>query len=191
MLFPNGIDAAERAVLESRPSPIRCESATDPQEFSRSEQLLHSSPTDSLMTDYREINDIAKDARRVRSIAEYLLKLCDMDWTDWELDFLDTMRAREEPLSTRQAEKVVELRDDAVLYRKVDGFVLKTLIGQCYLYRNELNSDYERQFVERLKSSGQEALRKRDALRLLQCARAIGEIEQHHGWTFVAPAIAS
>ena len=143
------------------------------------------------MTDYREINDLAKDAGRARSIAVYLLKLGDIDWTDWELDFLDTMRAREEPLSTRQAEKLVELRDDAVLYRKVDGFVLKTLIGQCFHYRDELNSDHDREFVEGLKSSGQEALRKRDAVRLLRCARAIGEIEQHHGWTFVAPAIAS
>jgi hypothetical protein len=141
------------------------------------------------MTDYREINAIAKDACRARLIAEYLLKLGDIEWTDWELDFLDTMRAREELLSTRQAEKLVELRDDAVLYRKVDGFVLNALIGQCFLYRDELNSDRDREFIERLKSSGQEALRKRDAVRLLRCARAIGEIEQHHGWTFVAPAI--
>lgn len=143
------------------------------------------------MTDYREINDLAKDVSRARSIAKYLLKLGDVDWTDWEVDFLDTMRARKEPLSTRQAEKLVELRDDAVLYRKVDGFVLKTLVGQCFLYRDDLNSDHDREFVERLKDSGQEALRKRDAVRLLRCARAVGEIEQHHGWTFVARAIAS
>lgn len=143
------------------------------------------------MTDYREINEIAKDTGRARSIAAYLLKLGDVDWTDWELDFLDTMQAREEPLSTRQAEKLVELRDDAVLYRKVDGFLLKTLIGRCFLYRDELNSDHDREFIERLKDTGQEALRKRDAVRLLRCTRAIGEIQQHHGWTFIAPALAS
>jgi hypothetical protein len=143
------------------------------------------------MTNYREINEIAKDAGRARAIAAYLLKLGDVDWTDWELDFLDTMQAREEPLSTRQAEKLVELRDDAVLYKKVDGFVLGTLIGQCFLYRDELNSDHDREFIERLKNAGQEALRKRVAVHVLRCARAVGEIDQHHGWTFVAPAIGS
>jgi hypothetical protein len=143
------------------------------------------------MTDYKEVNEIAKDTRRAGSIAQYLLKLSDIDWTNWELDFLDAIRTRKEPLSTRQAEKLVELRDESVLYTKVDGFALKSLISNCFLYRDEFNGEPDREFVERLKNSGKEALRKRDAMRLLRCARAIGEIEPHQGWTFVAPAMPS
>jgi hypothetical protein len=143
------------------------------------------------MTNYREINEIAKDARRARSVAKYLLKLSEITWTDWELDFLDAIRERRDPLSTRQAEKLVELRDETVLYTKVDGFSLKTLIGNCFLCRDEFHSEHDKQFVERLKHSGKGALRKRDAVRLLRCARAIGEIEPHHGWTFMVAVIAS
>jgi hypothetical protein len=36
-------------------------------------------------------------------------------------------------LSTRQAEKLVELRDDAVEYAQVGGFRVKTLIDNCWL----------------------------------------------------------
>jgi hypothetical protein len=141
------------------------------------------------MTDYRELNEIAKDPDRARSIAQYLLKLTDIDWTDWELDFLHAMEIREDALSTRQVEKLVELRDDAVLYTKVDGFLLNTLINKCFLYRDEFHSYHDVEFIERLKDSAQVVLRKRDAARLLRCARAIGEIEQHHGWTFIPPRL--
>ena len=37
---------------------------------------------------------------------------------------------RDEELSTRQAEKLVELRDDSKHYEKVDGFVLRTLVDK-------------------------------------------------------------
>lgn len=54
------------------------------------------------MTDHRELTEIAEDVARARSTAAHLLKLGDVDWTGWELDFLETMRSREEELSTRQ-----------------------------------------------------------------------------------------
>ncbi len=135
------------------------------------------------MTDYREINELTKDPQRAAAIAQYLLKLADIAWTDWEADFLEDMVRRREPLSTRQAEKLVELREASVRYDKVEGFVLAALIAKCWLNRHDLGSEHDVAFIERLKASGATSLRRREAVRLLRCARAIGEIEPHQGWT--------
>jgi hypothetical protein len=129
---------------------------------------------------YREIVAIQKDAARARAMAQGLCGLDDVGWTDWELDFLHSMAARQQDLTTRQGEKLVELYDDAVWYTAVDGFPLKALIDRCHLLREEL-TDHDAQFVERLKAEGVTRLRRKDARRLLRCARSVGEIEPHHG----------
>jgi hypothetical protein len=132
------------------------------------------------MADYREIIEIQKDPARARSMAQFLSTLDDMEWTDWELDFLASIGSRRDDLTTRQGEKLVELRDEAVWYTAVDGFSLKTLTDRCHLYRHEL-ADRDAAFIERLRASGATRLRRKDARRLLRCARTLGEIEPHHG----------
>ena len=77
------------------------------------------------MASYREIVSLQKDAARARAVAQGLSKLDDVEWTDWELDFLTSMAARQQELTTRQGEKLFELCDDAVWYTAVDGFSLK------------------------------------------------------------------
>jgi hypothetical protein len=129
---------------------------------------------------YREIAAIQKDAARARALAQGLARLDDMAWTDWELDFLHSMAARQQELTTRQGEKLIELCDDAVWYTAVDGFSLKALVDRCHLLRDEL-ADRDAQFIERLKAQGAARLRRKDARRLLACARTVGEIEPHHG----------
>ena len=135
------------------------------------------------MNDYREIHAICNDPPRVRKIATYLLTLADADWTDWETDFLNDMQHRQDALSTRQGEIIVGLRDSALKYDKVDGFVLKTLIDKCYLYRDEL-AESNSEFIERLKLAGATVLKKFEAQRLLKCARNLREIGPHQGWDF-------
>jgi hypothetical protein len=132
------------------------------------------------MTDYREISEIQKDPARARSMAQFLSTLDDIGWTDWELDFLASIGARHEDLTTRQGEKLIELREESVWYTAVDGFCLKTLVDRCHLCRDEL-ADHDAAFIERLKASGTARLRRKDARRLLRCARRLGEIEPHHG----------
>jgi hypothetical protein len=132
------------------------------------------------MADYREIAGIQKDPARARSIAQVLCTLGDVEWTDWELDFLHSIGARQHELTTRQGEKLVELRDEATWYTAVDGFSLRALIERCHLCRNELADD-DAAFIERLKSAGAIRLRRKDARRLLRCARALGEIDPHQG----------
>jgi hypothetical protein len=132
------------------------------------------------MASYREIVALQKDAARARALAQFLSTLDDMEWTDWEMDFLASIGARREDLTTRQGEKLVELRDDAVWYTAVDGFSLKGLIDRCHLLRDEL-PDHAASFVERLKADRAARLRRKDARRLLACARSVGEIEPHQG----------
>ncbi len=140
------------------------------------------------MADYREINEIQKDPARARSVAQFLSTLDDMEWTDWELDFLHSIGTRREDLTTRQGEKLIELREEAVWYTAVDGFSLKTLIERCHLYRDEV-AEHDTAFVERLKATGATRLRRKDARRLLRCARAVGEIEPHHGHSLDRPTL--
>jgi hypothetical protein len=132
------------------------------------------------MADYREIIEIQKDPARARSTAQFLSTLGDMEWTDWELDFLASIGDRREELTTRQGEKLIELREESVWYTAVDGFSLQALIGRCALYRDEL-AEHDSAFIERLEATGATRLRRKDARRLLRCARTLGEIEPHQG----------
>jgi hypothetical protein len=134
------------------------------------------------MTDYREINALRRDPERARRVAQFLLALKDIEWTEWEFDFLQNIGAREslEDLTTRQSEKLVELRDDSVWHEKVDGFSLRLLIKSCNDMRHLL-SKYDEEFVVRLKKEGALKLRRRDAARLMRCARTTGEIEPYQG----------
>jgi hypothetical protein len=132
------------------------------------------------MSSYREILTLQKDAARARAVAQGLSRLGDMEWTDWELDFLHSMAARQQELTTRQGEKLLELCDDAVWHSAVDGFSLGALTDRCHLLRDEL-AEHDAAFIERLKASGATRLRRKDARRLLSCARDLGEIEPHQG----------
>src|SRR5262245_45887196 len=103
------------------------------------------------MADYREISEIQKDPARARAMAQFLSTLDDMEWTDWELDFLASIGSRREDLTTRQGEKLIELRDESAWYTAPDGFSLKTLIDRCHLCRDEL-ADHDAAFIAWLKA---------------------------------------
>lgn len=138
------------------------------------------------MVNYRDVNELAKDAKRVQSTAKFLFRLA-ADWTDWELDFLESMMRCSTDLSTRQAEKLAELRDNAIRYTAASGFVFATVIERCWRNRYDLNTDEDLEFIERLNSRGEVALRRVDAYRLKQCAVTLGEIEPHQPWVLTSP----
>jgi hypothetical protein len=138
------------------------------------------------VTDYREVNALQKDPRRARDLATFLFKLKDIDWTDWELDFLENMSGRADNLTTRQGEKLVELRDASMWYEKVEGFSLSILVEKCYRNRSDLG-EHDAEFFERVKATGARKFRRRDAARILRCARQLGEIEPYHGRTLDLP----
>jgi hypothetical protein len=85
-------------------------------------------------------------------------------------------RGDEGPLTTRQAEVLTGLRDDAVLYRRHDGFSVALLVRSCFEDRLELEKD-DLAFIERLHGVRADAVRRRELYRLLRIAREVGVIE--------------
>jgi hypothetical protein len=133
------------------------------------------------MPDYREIDRVRKDSVAVSSLAKRLLAIPNHDCNDWELDFLEHMarhRGRD-PITTRQGEKLLELRDDSEYHSSVKGFSVASLITNCWLARDDLNSEQDRKFIEDLKASGVSAIKRRQLWKLLVCARELGEVEKY------------
>jgi hypothetical protein len=140
------------------------------------------------MADYREILALQKDPVRAGTLAQALVHMDDMEWTDWELEFLEGIGSRRHDLTTRQGEKLAELCDEATWYTTVEGFSLRALIGRCHLCRDELGLS-DAAFIARLKAANPARLRRKDARRVLQCARRIGEIEPYQGRTLDQPSL--
>jgi hypothetical protein len=143
------------------------------------------------MTDYREINALQRDLSRAKSLAEYLLMLVGMDWTDWEVTFLNSIirqvderlkiRDTQHALSIRQVEILVELRDESVLYERPEGFSIRSLVNDCLVMQHRLNEN-ELDFVKHHKAAGTTKLRRRQVNFLFHCARKALAIEPYHGW---------
>jgi hypothetical protein len=131
------------------------------------------------MQDYREIDRIRKDFVAVRSLAKRLLELPHADWSDWEIDFLQHMARHKgpDPITTRQGEKLIELRDDAKYYSSVHGFSVQSLIKNCWVGRDDLSREEDKKFIEALKATT--CVKRRQLRKLLACARELGEIEQY------------
>jgi len=143
---------------------------------------------------------------RVRSLTFGLLKMAETAeyiFTDWELTFLRslvgqaentvglTKKQREKQkdagvalamrdfrLTSRQAEKLLDIRDATVLHRDIAGISVRSLINRCYEGRCDLAEDDE-QFVERVYRSGVAELRGRDLARLRRCSVQLRELEEH------------
>jgi len=132
------------------------------------------------MQNYREIDRVRKDSVAVRSLAKRLLAIPNHDWTGWEVDFLEGMTRHHgpDPLTTRQGEKLMELRDDAEYHSKYRGLSVKILIEKCNLGRDDLDPA-DAEFVEALYASGATSIKRRQLFRLLRCGRELSHIEQH------------
>ena len=133
------------------------------------------------MQDYKQIDRMRKDLVAVRSLAKRLLDLPHADWNDWEIDFLQHMARHKgpDPITTRQGEKLLELRDDAEYYSSVRGFSVQSLIKNCWVARDDLDSEDDRKFIEQLKETSYSCIKRRRLRKLLACARKLGEIEQY------------
>jgi len=130
------------------------------------------------MSTYVEMQKLATNPGAISSLASYLMLLKDAGWTDWEINFLDNMSgwAGPDPISTRQREKLIELRDDAKNYSTFDGFSVGKLVRECWLARLDLDEDDE-QFIMRIYERGASSLKRRPLLRLLRCSRKLQLIE--------------
>lgn len=139
------------------------------------------------MSSHRSMKDLAENPSAVRALARYLLLLVGGDdtqaWTDWEVDFLESMATREsdEPLSMRQREVLTELKRAAERHSEIDGMSVRSLIERCWLERADLDSDEDQDFIVGLRASGQQTVTGRQRWRLVRCCRELGVIEAYQG----------
>jgi hypothetical protein len=142
------------------------------------------------MTDYREINALQRDFHRAKRLAEFLLLMVGTEWTDWEDAFLHSIIEQvdqriatkdDRALSTRQAEILVELRDESVLYERAEKFSIRALIRDCHGMRHLLD-DGEAEFIKRHYDAGTTKLRRRQVKFLFHCARKALAVEPYQGW---------
>jgi hypothetical protein len=130
------------------------------------------------MATYREMQKLSQNPGAVTMLAGYLRKLDTVAWTDWEMDFLDSMASRtaSEPISTRQGEVLAQLNDNAKSYSSLEGLSISSLVRDCWQARVDLSEDDEA-FIVGLKEAQTTSLKRRQALRLLACARQLELID--------------
>jgi hypothetical protein len=131
------------------------------------------------MASWREIDRIRKDPASAHDIAEQLLRLPRLEFTDWEIDFLQGMTnlIGEDELTTRQAEKLLEIRDGAQIVTEFRGFSVERLLKQCrdaHLDLSEPDEEWIAQTFNRSKTS----IRRKNIGRLMRCARELDIIEE-------------
>ena len=129
------------------------------------------------MSSYLQMQQLAQNPAAVQTLAQFLLSVTSVGWTEWEENFLHDMASRTSPdaISTRQREKLVELRDDAQNYSKFKSFSVAGLVRDCWIARFDLSEDDEA-FIDGLKTNATTSLKKRPVLRLLRIARELGLI---------------
>jgi hypothetical protein len=128
------------------------------------------------MTSWKEIERIKCDPAGARTLAKSLLASAQL--TGWEEPFLESMQAHQGRLSTRQAEKLVEIRDQNLWVSTIGrDFSVRLLLNAAWETRHDLNDEDDIAFIESLKARGASSARYREACRLLRCARELGVID--------------
>jgi predicted glycoside hydrolase/deacetylase ChbG (UPF0249 family) len=124
-----------------------------------------------------EIERLRRDPDEARLPAQRLQNVESL--TDWEEGFVDSHAERKsrEDLTTRQAEKLVQVRDDYTFVSSCHGFSIDALIRRCFEGRLDLSEDDEA-WVSRLRNEDARSVRQRDAYRLIKCARQLNIIER-------------
>ena len=132
------------------------------------------------MTSWREIDRIRKDPTAMWALAAFLLSLSDAELTEWEIKFLESIstdRTTEE-FTTRQAEKLIQIRDDTESVSEI-GYArlsVRILIENCQLGRLDLREDDEEWILGFPK--GTTTIKRRHVGRLLRCARELNQIDE-------------
>lgn len=130
------------------------------------------------MTSWVEINRLKNDPSGARILAERLLRFNADALNDWETVFLGDALTwpDDEALSTRRIEKLVEIRDEVERVSTWRGFSVRNLVRSCYEGRADLG-DQDEAWINELRTTDAERVRRRELPRLAHCARSLGVIE--------------
>ena len=85
------------------------------------------------MASWREIDRIRKTFAEFRAVAKRLLNL-GAESTEWESNFLESIcNDTPKEFTTRQSEKLLQIRDDYETITTFHGFSVETLLDKCWL----------------------------------------------------------
>jgi hypothetical protein len=132
------------------------------------------------MASWREIDRIRKDPTAMRALAAHLLRLPNAELTEWEIKFLESISAdrTSEEFTTRQGEKLMQIRDDSEYVSEIgyDRLSVKILIADCQMGHIILEENDEEWILGFPK--GTTSIKRRDIGRLLRCARDLNNIDE-------------
>lgn len=125
-----------------------------------------------------ELHNIKKNATAVRNLSRRLIAYED-DLTEFEESFL---RGKADwpddlPLSHRQAEVLLEIRDNHELVSQYRGFSVPRLVEACRLRSSELANERDAEFIDEL--HGRTSVPRRLIWRLARCSRELEVIEDY------------
>jgi hypothetical protein len=131
------------------------------------------------MASWSEIDRIRKNPAAVREITRRLLRLPASEFTDWEIDFLRAMANHpdDEDLTTRQSEKLLEIRDDVEILTEFRGFSVRLLLKQCRDARLDL-AEPDEAWIVQMAAKSENSIKRKHIGRLMRCARELNVIEE-------------
>ena len=114
------------------------------------------------MASWPEIEKVRKDVGQFRSLAARL-RSAEFDRSDDADDFLDKIALDDlRELSTRQAEFLLGLRNDAERHFNLRGFNVAKLIQECFVARLDLADEKDIRRIEALEKTGREFITGRE-----------------------------
>ena len=130
------------------------------------------------MASWREIDRIRKARAEFRAVAKRLLNL-GAELTEWESNFLESIcnDTETKEFTTRQSEKLLQIRDDYETITTFHGFSVEALLDKCWLGRFDLSESQE-QKLRKMRERSHVSVRRKDAGFLMHRARELHVIEE-------------
>lgn len=127
------------------------------------------------MASEREIVRYLNDVQACAALAARLAARSELAASEDALDFLEKIARRSEtaPLSRRQTEFLLAIRDDNELVRTLHRFDLAAVLRSLWVARADIADESDVAFLERLRERGQSSFRVAEARRLLRVARGV------------------
>jgi hypothetical protein len=131
------------------------------------------------MASEREIDRIRKDAEAGRRICRQLLAGSSSVLTDSAESFLTSIESRTylRELSTRQAEVVLEIRDELQIVSTTrEGCSVSRLLRRCHELKAYFADDNDREWIEEIYLISSASIRKRDVGRLMNLDHQLDQL---------------
>jgi hypothetical protein len=131
------------------------------------------------MASWIEIDRVRKDPVAFKALAKRLLADLHFERSEFADGFLeDISNYNRGELTTRQAEVLLAMRDEAEIHFTIKGLSVATLIDRCHQNRFDLE-ETDQQRIERLKAQGRRFVRGNEMGWFKHICKDLGEMERY------------